>query len=39
MCWLSFGLGFLLGIVMMFGWASLCVAGRADDLEERWRQE
>ena len=36
--WLMFGLGFLSGIILMFGWACLTVAGRSDDLEEQWRR-
>ena len=36
--WLMFGLGFATGILVMWVWALLSVAGRTDDLEEQWRR-
>ena len=35
--WIMFGAGFVLGVLVMWLWATLAVAGRTDDLEELWR--
>ena len=36
--WLMFGLGFALGVLAMWIWATLAVAGHCDDLEEQWER-